>query len=75
LFGDGCVDAVLIGIGFEHVVVGECEKLFVVGDHEHFVLFVDPPMVLLPLLVVDVHHFREELILIGLVVGDVVVEG
>lgn len=56
-------------------MIGEGEELFVVGDHEHFVLFIYPPVIAFPLFVVDVNHFGEELVLVGLVIGDVIVEG
>jgi hypothetical protein len=37
-------------------------------------LLIDPPMILLPLLVIHMDHFRKKLVLIGLVVGDIIIK-
>jgi hypothetical protein len=64
LFGDGGIDAVVIGVVLEHIVVGERIEFLGGGDHEHLVLLVDPPVILAPFFVVGLHHFREELVLV-----------
>jgi hypothetical protein len=74
LFGNGRIDSILIRISSEHVMIGKSEKFLVVSDHEHFVLFVYPPVVLFPLLVINVNHFREELVLVRLVIRNVIIE-
>lgn len=55
-------------------MVGQSFELFRIRNHEHLVLLVNPPMVLLPLLVVRVNHLREELVFVRLVVREVIVQ-
>jgi hypothetical protein len=55
-------------------VIGQSLKLLRLGNHEHLILLVNPPMLLSPLLVVQVDQFGEKLVFVGFVVRDVAVE-
>jgi hypothetical protein len=69
LFGLTGINSIQGGIVFEHIMVWKCIELFETGNHKHFILFVNPPVVLLPLFIISLDHLRKKLVFVGFVIG------
>ena len=52
LLGNGCIDSIDMRIVFKHIMIRKRQKLLgILSEHQHFILFINPPMIFLPLLI------------------------